>query len=594
MKINYLLIFAVYLAVTFGSLRLRAEETALVFGKRVNVRGLPTMTSEVLTQLNEGETVSILAWETSPNSDQSKPVRWAKIVLPKSVPVYINANFVREGRVTSKHLNIRSGPGEHFLVLNRLAQGAKVNGSGKISGWLRIEPPVETAAYVSAEYLKRLKVTPSPSPTLASSLPTSVQIPSKPPQVISPVILEPPTAVPATSISVAPELLNDPQPAPPIGKPSTQKVVLTHSEPVIATSTSDQDEGIKPLQATPKKTDSTFYPNIQPPRMQSPVQNLNSLGLSYRIGFNTHATIKKMPPFLSGADLGTSTDRKTTRLYDDGFVGVDSSGNAGGLTWFWGYADPEQISSDRNWLHEHSYSGSVESANEIVKNSDPEQGFELFYNRQIGTFLGNSGATWGVAGALSLSDFRAQENHTVSATLNTITDSYSLGGIEPPLAPFIPCCETPGIPLIDDKPNRTTISVPNGASVIGHRNFEADIYILRLGPYVDFPMGKYVSATLSAGLVLGRIESQLGLDQTMVIPHSSVTLNQVHRSADNGISTGWYLEANLHFPLYKSIQGQIGFQYQSLGAYIHEGGFDRVELDLGNTSFLTIGMSYSF
>lgn len=38
--------------------------------------------------------------------------------------------------------------------------------------------------------------------------------------------------------------------------------------------------------------------------------------------------------------------------YDDGYVRVDSSGNAGGLTWFWGYQNQSQVPDD-GFIHFH-------------------------------------------------------------------------------------------------------------------------------------------------------------------------------------------------------------------------------------------------
>ena len=88
-----------------------------------------------------------------------------------------------------------------------------------------------------------------------------------------------------------------------------------------------------------------------------------------------------------GPEVGHGIDR----TYDDGFIWVDSSGNAGGSTWYWGY--------------DHS-------------------------SQNLGGFL--------------------QFHYQLSPT-ELLTDTYDLGGIMAPLAPYSGTFEGPG-PVIPDQP----------------------------------------------------------------------------------------------------------------------------------------------
>src|SRR5580692_989632 len=66
-------------------------------------------------------------------------------------------------------------------------------------------------------------------------------------------------------------------------------------------------------------------------------------GLSYRAGFNITADFRNLGGFPASSSPGPATGGGIDRIYDDGYVRVDSSGNAGGQTWFWGYKNASQI-----------------------------------------------------------------------------------------------------------------------------------------------------------------------------------------------------------------------------------------------------------
>ena len=549
MKVNYLLIFVAALVGVITPQPLLAEESAVVNADRVNVRSSPSVNSEVFAQLAKGETVSVLETIAPQKTELGAPAQWSRISLPATVPVYVNASFVSKGIVTANQLNLRSGPGEQFSVLAKLARGTKVISISEKLGWLRIKAPPETVAYVATGFLSPVQTQPIPAPAPPETKPVVVII-----------------AKAETSVQ---------------SRPATN-TIPTAIAPTVIKSREDQTQTVIDVRVTTRVL------------QKEPPEKLNRLGIAYRAGYNINASIKGMAPFRSGFNLESSTARGLDRSYDDGFVKVDSSGNAGGLTWKWGYVDPSQISNDGKWLYENSFSGELDSVAPKLRDDDPHSGIELTYNRQFEQLANLTNTPWGFLGGISQTSWGVRDYQTLSATLNTTTDAFSLGGIIPPTAPFLPCCETPGIPLIDDLPHRTFSSVPRGASIVGHRNFDADIYGLRLGPYVQLPIGEHLSLSVSMGLALGIIESEFNYENTLEIPDTSVRLNQSHRSSDSGVLAGWYADLQLLVPVYKALKATVGFQYQSLGSYQHARDYDRVEMDLGQTHFFTVGLSYSF
>ena len=68
----------------------QAAEPTTVVGDRVNARGKPTLKSEVITQLRDGETVVFLREITLTHPGPGEPSRWAQIELPDAVWTRLN------------------------------------------------------------------------------------------------------------------------------------------------------------------------------------------------------------------------------------------------------------------------------------------------------------------------------------------------------------------------------------------------------------------------------------------------------------------------------------------------------------------------
>jgi SH3-like domain-containing protein len=594
-----------------------------VNGDRVNVRGQPSLDSEVLWQLAKGETVSVRDEILSGGTDGSAPHRWARIAMPAKTPVWVRSSFVSNGAVTASQLNVRSGPGEQFTTLARLPRGTKVSALAEKSGWLQIKPPADAASYVAADFL----LTQKPAPTVvaaarsitpaAAAKPAPAQEPAPAPvaSIVAPSPAELPRAASAPTLPTAAEpeskdlLASLPSPAKTgpddtISAPSRAGRTTARS----ALSAGPGSSGASLLAVAPGSSDglatqtpsappsvaaSGSVPRTGPVLELEPGEKLNRFGISYRVGYHMTAAISRMAPFSSRADLGLSTAPGVSRVYDDGYVRLDSSGNAGNLTWNWGYSDAPQVSTADS-ITQHSFSGNFSSEAQRLGGGAPQHGLELTYNRQISHLGGKyDNGTWGVLAGFSRTEFSVQDSQTLSGTLTTTTDTYPLGGVIPPLAPYQGSFQGPG-PLISSVPGRGFSSVANGATIIGQRDFEADIYGLRLGPYVEIPVGKYFSVSLSIGLAIGVVDSELRYNNTLVIPDSSVRLSQTGRGFDNQVVPGWYLDLDVNVPIYGSLSATGGFQFEGFDRYTHDSGLDRVQLNMVEACFFTVGLAYSF
>ncbi|MEN9572412.1 MAG: hypothetical protein RL514_267 [Verrucomicrobiota bacterium] len=161
-----------------------AADEAVVKAPRVNVRGQPTTGSEVVTQLKQGEKITVLEEIVHPKPGKDEPAKWLRIALPSNTPVWVNTHFLTNGTVAVPRLNIRSGPGEHFSVIGRVPKGTAVKELRRNGDWLEIEAPANTFAYLAADLVIRQAGGPAPLPPgttsqLAGTKPATKTPPTK-------------------------------------------------------------------------------------------------------------------------------------------------------------------------------------------------------------------------------------------------------------------------------------------------------------------------------------------------------------------------------------------------------------------------------
>lgn len=301
--------------------------------------------------------------------------------------------------------------------------------------------------------------------------------------------------------------------------------------------------------------------------------------LSYQAAFNFSAHFSGVggyPPPANGA----------SGVYNDGFVGVDSTGNAGGLTTYWGFNNDNQVVGNDVVMHRY------QSATVSTGDMDPgvQHGFELSYQQAIG---GGQHWTWGVEAALNWMDISFTDSRPLTGALQTTTDAYSLNGSIAPLAPYTGPYDGSG-PLLSTTPDSHSVSTQlNAASITGDRNIDADLFGFRVGPYAEFPLGKYFSVALSGGLSLGLIRSDFSYHENVVI---SGLPTYVHSGSgsDWGALVGGYLRAqgNVRLSDHWSLLG--GVEWNDLGTYNQRVGTETAHLDLSTGIYISVGASYRF
>ena len=331
---------------------------------------------------------------------------------------------------------------------------------------------------------------------------------------------------------------------------------------------------------------------LQSPQRPSP----DRYGASFRMGFNITANFKTG---FGSSNPGPATGGGQDRTYDDGYNKVDSSGNAFGYTRYWGYDHDgnqpgfaSQYDPNNGTITMNSASGSVSSTG---RDGDPQPGFELTYNRELGR---NKNCRWGFEAAFNYMNVGIHDAQSLTANGTLISDTFQLppleggGFVAPPPAPYShgPDLSPSGNPVLGDLPSRNTSAL--AASITGFRDFDANVFAWRLGPYAEIPLGSKASLFLSGGLALGAVASEFNFNELILTGTGTVPATGSSSHAD--FLVGGYIGGALDVALSKKCSVFGGVQFQSAGSYTHREGNSQARLNLSESLFVTLGLGFSF
>jgi len=313
----------------------------------------------------------------------------------------------------------------------------------------------------------------------------------------------------------------------------------------------------------------------------------NRVGLSYRAAFNITARFKNVGNVGGGGrGPGPATGGDIDRFYDDGYNRVDISGNKDGLTWFWGYQNASQVPGNDTLV---MHSSSPTAVNTKPIDDDPQNGFELTYSRELGRSE-KKDWRWGVEAGAGWSDINIRDDRPLASGVRTIADAYNLGGVVPPPG-HSGTFEGPG-PLIEDRPNRTITTSPSGSVILGARQFDADLFTLRFGPYLEIPIDDRFTFSLSVGPAVGFINGEFKFNQQ--VSTGGTSKRQTGSGSESDVLWGGFAAATIRYAINDRWSAFVGGQYLGLTDYHAKAGGQEIELTLGRTALFTLGVGYTF
>jgi len=313
----------------------------------------------------------------------------------------------------------------------------------------------------------------------------------------------------------------------------------------------------------------------------------NRFFVNGRVGLNLSVDFQDLagaaPTFV---DPGPSGSGGVSRTYDNGFVGVDSSGNAGGATWNWGYDNTSQYDSGSKTL---AFQATQDTGNDLSRRAeaDPQPGISVGYTR----LLGRSGRVdWGVSVIGGWMDLSAADQASVSSTHGTVADYFNFGSVVPPLAPYEGSVQGPG-PLMPDVPVYR-LSSSEAVTRSTRRSLDGSLWNLQLGPTAELAVGRQASLSLGAGLSLALLDAELQTRQTITDSTGTTTTEGSNRDSVGRV--GAYVRGQLSVLLseYWSVFG--GAQWQYFDEFSLTQNTTRADVNLSESFEVFLGVGYSF
>ena len=326
------------------------------------------------------------------------------------------------------------------------------------------------------------------------------------------------------------------------------------------------------------------YPGIEYPSLD----NTNRVTLSLRFGLNISTKFRGV-----GSAGGAGH-------YSDGYVLPDSTvPNNLSYTSYWGYdnaAQYSQLGNANQPPNSFAFHNPVASAKSTSPSSgdSPNLGFEVKADRQLGVKEDWHHLRYGVEGAFNY--MKISVDSTSSYNTSATTENYLFGGIpgRPPSPGYRGHFNgDPGSPVL-------VAGGTPGANVNAllqtHDNFDADLWGGRLGPYIELPFGKQQQFTLalSGGLALGLIHANESWKQTLTLAGGGGSSTTSGGGNDTSLLWGWYVGASANYRLNEHWGIDAGVQLQDLGTYDHSFSGRTAQIDLSQSVFFTVGVSYGW
>jgi len=309
-------------------------------------------------------------------------------------------------------------------------------------------------------------------------------------------------------------------------------------------------------------------------------------GAAYAPIFGLDAKFSGLGTFGSSAPVvpiapGTSYE------YDNGYVRVDSSGNAGGQTWNWGYDEASQVSGSQVAMSLTSSTGN----GSVNENNEEAQGVDLSAYLRMGALpLAGGKASWGLRGGLHYGRVDIGSNQSLTAGTTIVTDTFTLGSGVMPGAPYSGSFGGPG-PLLGDTPVR---DITNGTAVIdGSRDLDVHLTTLNFGAYLEFPVTEDLSFLLEGGLSAALADGDYDFNSTTTITGVGT---QTSAGSDSGtdVLPGVYLGVSGIYQINDAWAFQLSGRYQYMDSFKLEDNGSEAKLDFGSAFILSAGVVFSF
>jgi hypothetical protein len=183
-----------------------------------------------------------------------------------------------------------------------------------------------------------------------------------------------------------------------------------------------------------------------------------------------------------------------------------------------------------------------------------------------------------------------------------ITDTYALGVVIPPPAPYQGTFNGPG-PLIPDVPTRAVET----AQLSGWNELTGSLFALRLGPFIEIPMAVRTatsgwsdsrepttfSAQIGVGLSLIYADTDYAYHETATFGDGT-TLSDSSSDSSSDVLVGGYIQGQLGYLIDENWSVFGGLRLETATDLTVTAGNRESDLELGGTFSAFVGVGYAF
>jgi hypothetical protein len=272
---------------------------------------------------------------------------------------------------------------------------------------------------------------------------------------------------------------------------------------------------------------------------------------------------------------------------------VDETGNAGGMTSYWGYEAPGQVNPGSP--ASISFQGTQNTdlgSGYSEKDSSAQLGFDMAYGGVLKRWW-RKRLGWEVGVGILPLNFK--DRRSLEGVATTATDIYSLpvglhGDIVVPGAPYHGGPSGVGVQLLTDPISQEQTTSP--ATITGTRQLDLMFYNVRLGPTFYYDMHPRWAVSLSAGAAMGVVTGDYLFDEN--ITSSAGVTHIAGKFGKTDMVYGGYANALALVHILENGDIFAGVQVMPMTSLSFANGGRAAKLNLGKGVYFTAGVSWPF
>lgn len=289
---------------------------------------------------------------------------------------------------------------------------------------------------------------------------------------------------------------------------------------------------------------------------------------------------------------GVQTIPAQPGVYDDGYVLVDDTGNAGGFTTFWGYDNATQHSQKGQPVDSITFtrteSITVPDSTRTIDDS-PYIGMELAYGGPI-TRLGRARLGWEVG--YGLLPINISDSRTLNGSAFRIFDIYDATGIIIPPEGYRGGPSGEQQPGIGGEPFEGG-DFTEGATISGPRTLDVYLHNFRFGPTLHWEFARRWAVQGSAGGAVGIVTGEYKFNETITLESGGSNVNS-GRIGTSEFVYGAYVNGVVLFHVEEHGDIYAGIQFMTMSNTEVEEGGRRARLNLGGAFSFLVGVNWPF